>query len=216
MKKLMVLSLCFVFFFTTNPVFAQLQTDSNTINTRVGNPPASNDVAKIGTDIKSAYDACNSGDTHDTTGTLDSCLRTQLTGFGYSSELLDAFETRRKSSITSHGDGTYCTECVGYVGLVLTILSGRTSTLLVNAASDVTGLSSISAGGTVFRKLGDTEPLLPGDVGAHGGGSGHILRVNEVLGNVKFTGLESNGNLDCRVTSSREINRDGYVFFRKV
>lgn len=203
-------------FFVATPVFAQLQTDSNTINTRVGNPPVLNGVAKVGIDIKSAYDSCNRGDTHDTTGGLGSCLRTQLSALSYSSSYLDAFETRRKKSITRHPDGTYCTECVGYVGLVLTLLSGSADTLNVTAASDVTAFSSINAGGIVFQRLNEGELLLPGDIGAHGGEAGHILMVHQALGNIKFTGLESNGNFDCHVTSGREINRDGYVFFRKM
>lgn len=220
----MKIKLLFIFFFSflfllnhTDFVFAQLQTDSNTINTRVGNPPVSNDVVKIGMDIKSAYDACNGGDTRDTAGVLGTCLRTQLSGLEYSSAYLDAFEARRVTSLALlDADGTFCTQCVGYVGLVLTLLSGSTSTLLVNAASDVVGFSSINAGGVVFQKLNEGAPLLPGDIGAKGGGFGHILVVNEVLGNIKFSALESNGNLDCRVTSGREINRDGYVFFRKL
>jgi hypothetical protein len=216
MKKNVIIILSFMLFFTASPVFAQLQTDSNTINTRVGNPPVLNDVAKIGMDIKSAYDTCNNGDTHDTNGTLGSCLRTQLTSLSYLNAYLDAFETRRKSSMTNHPDGTYCTECVGYIGLILTLLSGSTNTLNVNAASDVTSFSSINAGGVVFQKISDSEPLLPGDIGAHGGEAGHILMVNQVLGNVKFSALESNGNFDCHITSGREINRDGYVFFRKM
>lgn len=206
----------FVFLKLTPMVFAQLQTDSNTINTRVGNPPASNDVVKIGTDIKSAYDTCNNGDTHDTTGTLGSCLRTQLSGLGYSDTLLDAFETRRKSSMTLHPDGTFCTECVGYVGLVLTLLSGNANTLGVEFASDIASLPSLSAGTIVFQRLPDNESLQPGDVGAKGGGAGHVLVVNEVVGNIKFTAFESNANLDCHITSTKEWNKDGWVFFRKM
>lgn len=206
----------FVFLSLTPMVFAQLQTDSNTINTRVGNPPVANDVVKIGMDIKSAYDACNSGDTHDTTGTLGSCLRTQLSGSGYSNSYLDAFEARRKNSITSHPDGTFCTECVGYVGLVLTLLSGSTNTLGVAYASDIASLPSLSAGTIVFQRLQDNTSLQPGDVGAKSGGAGHVLVVNEVIGNIKFTALESNANLDCHITSTKEWNKEGWVFFRKI
>ena len=211
MRKLLILPILLSLFFY--PVLAFAQT---TVRTRVGSPPQNSGALGVAKDLKASYDKCSGGSTVDKPG-LGDCLRADLLYRGYSYNVLDAFEARRKSSLVFH-DGplrnpTICTECLGYVALVLTLLSGSTNTLTQLSAAGVYPLTSFTAGSLVFNSIGP-EPLLPGDIGAKGGGSGHIVIVNDVRGNIKFTALESNGNYDCRVTDAREINREPYNFFR--
>ncbi len=212
MKKI-TLFVLFFFFLFSGQVFAQ-DAKSNTERIKFGNPPTppiSSTVVGAAQAIKSAYDGCASGFTQETSG-LGTCLRQQLLSAGYSEAVLDAFETRRRSGIA---DG--CTQCLGFVGLVLTLLSGSTSTLVgIPSAKDVLNSTTITAGSLLFEQIPSTEPIQPGDIGVSGGGTwGHILLVNTIEGNIKFSALESNGNFDCRITDSRMILKELYTFYRQ-
>lgn len=214
-----VLFLFFLLVVFSSPAIAQ-EAQSNIERIKFGHPaggvspqPSTDTTSVIGAslNIKAAYDSCANGYTQQTSQ-LGSCLHDYLSALGYSEDILSAFETRRASGIA---DG--CTQCVGYVGLVLTLLSGSTSTLTgVASAKDVLNYSTITAGDVVFDKMESDVPIQPGDIGVAGGGTwGHILIVNTVEGNVKFTALESNGNFDCRITDSRSILKELYTFYRK-
>ena len=204
--------------FQPHTVFAQ-EAQSNIERIKFGKPVLPTPPAGAGSDtavgtaliIKAAYDSCASGYTHQT-ASLGSCLRDYLSAQGYSDEYLNAFETRRGTGIA---DG--CTQCVGFVGLVLTLMSGSTATVTgVNSAKEVLNSTTITAGSLVFEQISSSTPIQPGDIGVSGDGTwGHILLVNTVEGNIKFTALESNGNFDCRVTDSRTILKELYTFYRQ-
>ncbi len=219
MKPILILSIL-VFFLFPKPILAQ-EAQSNVERIKFGNPtgpgvpiPGSTDTTSVvgaATNINAAYYSCANGYTHQSSD-LGPCLRNYLAALGYSSAILDAFEARRGTGIA---DG--CTQCVGYVGLVLTLLSGSTATVnTVGSAKDVLNSTTITAGDMIFDQISSSVPIQPGDIGVSGGGTwGHILIVNTVEGNVKFTALESNGNFDCRVTDSRSILKELYTFYRK-
>lgn len=180
-------------------------------NTPVFTSPSSgsgNSLIKAGRDIKAAYDICENGYTYNVNN-VGACLRTQLSGMGYSSSLVDAFESRRAGTITDRN----CTECLGYVALALTLVSGSTNTLTQAQASDVLSSSTITAGSiTLTKQPAGTSPQ-PGDIAVAGGGAGHIAIVNSVAGAV-FTALESNSDLDCKIRDNRSIPVDRYTFYR--
>lgn len=205
-RNLLILTiLSFSSFFFVQEVNAQ-----TSLRTRVGNPTeTTSNIVKAAQDVKTAYDSCSNGYTHQKPG-LGECLSEQLLGLGYNEQQVSAYEQRRSIAFP---DG--CTQCVGYVGTVLSLLSSSPNTILVPSAASIANFSSITAGDTIYDRLPAGEPLQPGDIGAIGGGFGHVLIVKEPDGNMAFHALESNGRLDCRVTDNRRINRDGYVFFRQ-
>lgn len=218
MKKKILLAFLLTCFFAlgVGSVFAQQRTDSNTVRTKVGNPKISNDTIKAGEDIKAAYDACEDGYTFEKSG-LGECLRTQLSSLGYDSAMIDAFESKRQSSMA---DG--CTQCLGFVREAMALVSGSSSDNLggFGGASALTQLQSLTAGSIVFSRVPDGQPPEAGDIVAHDGGWGHAAIVKGINGNVNFTLLESNGEQTgdkpvCRATDYRAVNTDGYVFFRK-
>lgn len=213
MKK--VLLALFMIMVFPSSTFAQLQTDSNTVRTRVGNPPENNDLVKASLDLKSAYDTCNNGYTFTTSG-LQSCLGGELEKLGYGiGARVDAFLSTLPSTLVSLSDGGVpCSQCLGFVRLAATLAHGGGQGLAVPTAADVSAMSSFTVGGTTYTRVPGSAPLEPGDVGARPGGAGHIIIVAEVLGNIKIRAIESNGYYTCQVTDSRLINTDGYNFFR--
>ena len=192
---------------------------SSTWRTRVGNPIVSADgLLGTGLTIKAAYDKCASGDTHEPPASL-TCLRTELGRLGMEQSQIDAFSANYNSRKVGSPSGRSapCIQCLGFVGLVLSTHTGNDS-LQQGSAKEVAGLQSFTAGSTVFQRLSQGTPPQPGDVAAHGGGTwGHIAIVKEVVGNVSFIALESNGDgVRCWITDDRQLLTDqyGYVFFR--
>lgn len=214
-KKTVLFFLILLFILNPSPVFAiEYRTESNTVQTQVGSPPVpSNNLVKAGEDIKNAYDQCSSGLTFEKTG-LSQCLKNILTGLGYSDPLLDAFEQRRQTSLVDHVYGK-CTECLGFVGAVLTLITGDVNVLRSTRASDVVNLESFPAGSNTYQKI-YSIPVQLGDIGAGSQGSnGHIIIVKDLQGEVKITAVESNANGDCRVTNAITYPKEMFVYFRK-
>lgn len=209
LKRILITIVVFCFLVSPVIVFAQ----QNRVTTKVGNPPQNDDVITAAKDLKSAYDTCNNGNTRDPKGTLGQCLREQLFLFGYSNAIIAAFKTRHENSFVDHGDWTKCTECVGYVGLVLTLLSGDPNTLQINATA-IPSLSQITAGRIVFSKVAPKD-VQPGDIGA---GRGHAFIVRFVEeGSVGIIAYESNAGIaNCDVTDHKRRVNDGYTYFRKM
>lgn len=206
-RRLLSLFVVLLLFFAPN-AYALVNKDE--ARTKIGNPVSSaSSLIGASLDIKLAYESCTGGGTFEQTGLTD-CLREFLATTSHSATYRDTFLATRPSTLTDRG----CTECLGFVRLAATLAHGGGDGLALANASAVVPLSSFSAGGITYRKISASDSLQAGDIGAHGGGDGHIVIVNEPLGNVKFTALESNGNFDCRITDNRQILRDGYSFFR--
>lgn len=208
MKLFSTLFIAFLFFLLTPlGVFAQqFQSDSNIIRTTIGKPPIDNGLIAAGQDLKQAFDVCENGYTNFTL-TLQGCLVESLTSSGRPQEKINALANEYPSTIA---DG--CTQCLGFVRLIAALAHGNGSGLALNSAADVAAITSFTTGDATYQRISGSPQ--PGDIGAKGGGFGHIVIVKEVLGNVKITALESNANYDCKVTDTRQILTDGYVFFR--
>lgn len=195
---------------------------SAVVRTAVGNPPTL-PLVELGENIKAAYDACNRGATYESSGiNLDQCLKANLEVFGYDPQKINDFFLIRRASSMAYNPvvGAPCTQCLGYIGLILSLATENPTALTgFGFASDLAPLETFSSNGTVFNKLSPTDPLLPGDIGVRPSrdenDAGHILMVAEVRGNFKFLALESNGYNDCRITEDRELNKDLFVFFRQ-
>lgn len=203
--------------------YAQMRTDSNTISTQVGHPTtstspsqnvSSDSVINTGEDIKAAYDHCGTN-TYERSG-LASCLKGVLQGLGYTADKLSAFETRRQSSLVPENNGGRCTECLGYVGVVLAIATGDTSALLgPYSAAAVADSNSYQVGTYTYRRIPASQPPSPGDFGVStSGGSGHIVLVKEVHG-ATFIALESNQQETCQITDNRDTPLSNYIFYHK-
>lgn len=199
-------------------VFAQ----TRSVRTKVGNPKLG-DTLKIGYDIKHAYDVCNGGYTWDPGG-IGACLRTELEKLGYDENALNLFDKVRPKTLWPQeppNETRPCTQCLGYVRLVLALLSGNPDVLGYGAAGEVAGLSSFSAGPYTWTRLPDTggtvPDLKPGDIGAHAkGGYGHIFIVVNAWG-AKLQLLESNGLGKCQITDNLPrawTQAQQLVFFR--
>lgn len=215
LKKTILFFLILFFILTPPPVFAiEYRTESNTVQTQVGSPPVpSNNLVKAGEDVKSAYDQCSSGLTFEKQG-LSDCLKNKLNGFGYADQTLNAFERRRQTSLVPHGWGV-CTECLGFVGTVLTLVTGDINTLRSYRASDIVQLTSFTAGNDLYQKI-YSIPVQLGDIGAGSqGGNGHIVIVKDLQGEIKITAVESNANGDCRVTNTITYPKEMFVYFRE-
>lgn len=223
-----------LFIFIPQHLFAQTA-PSNCVVTKVGTPlisptlPAncaggsSSDVIKAGEDVKAAMDSCEQGFTFDVAG-VDTCLKNYLTNVGYSPERVGAYLARRKTAMVYHvnADGRqgYCNECLGFVGTVLTLVTGDTNALLgFGAAGNVTKLQSFKAGDTTYVKIGSgiQADIQPGDIAIAGNDSdpGHITFVKEVQGNIAFIALESNANYDCKLYDTRKVQKTPYSYYRK-
>lgn len=197
-------------------VINSYMTESDDVITRVGNPKeeiVTNDVVKAATQLRRAYVECGkpAGATF-ITPLLPECLQKHLAQYGHSESKLAAFESRRKNTIT----GLQCTECLGYVALVLTLMTGDTNTLTQNSPADTIQLTSFSAGPLTFTKLPkDTQPQS-GDIGLTiRESAGHILIVKSRDGNEKFTAIESNWGSSCLATDDQTHRTDFYEFYRK-
>lgn len=199
-------------------MFAQ-RVDSNKVNTRVGNPPnnatgsgsvSSNDIVQAAQDIKDGYGQCGGGYSYNS---LDvSCMKNFLLSKGHSTNLVDAFESRRESSITDLG----CSECLGYVATVLALLTGDTETLRYPTAASVLGTRTFNSGPELFQQIPSTQDIQPGDIAVTGiGGAGHIVIVKQPQGAL-FIALESNGNSQCQVTDFRTLVKSNYTFYRRM
>lgn len=204
----------FVFVEPTKTFAAFYRSESGTITTKVGSPPIpSNDLVRAAEDIKSAYDNCSDGYTYPKPGLVD-CLKNNLKNMNYSDDVVNAFESRRAKSITENG----CTECLGFVGIVLALISGSSDTLMYGAASIIPSLPSFTAGNYTYVRLAPNDEIKAGDIAATGSGGGynfgHIAIVKNVQG-VLFTAIESNANVTCGITNNRTVPRDRYTFFRK-
>lgn len=181
-----------------------------------GSLPTTALFLKAARDIKTAYDVCAGGLTYDANG-IRSCLSGQLQQIGYSSANVSAFEARRRTTIT---DPNKCTECLGYVAIALTLVTGNTNTLTQPSAASVLNSSEITAGGLRFVKMPTGTLMQVGDIAVAGGGFGHIAIVDAVIDGTIFRALESNntGN-NCRVTNTRLLpairQENPYVFYRQ-
>lgn len=198
--------------------FAQMETDSNSVITRVGNPPTSapQGLVKAGEDIKLAYDTCNGGSTINNSN-LQSCLDNSLQGSGYSPTEITAFNTRIPNTLVANGSGPVagipCTQCLGFVGLALTLMTEDASALsgYPNAAN-IANLSSFTAGENTYKRI-PASSAKPGDISAIADDSaGHIYIVKDVQGAL-MVALEANAGLACKITDDGKRPVDGYVFF---
>lgn len=255
-KLLCILFLVPTFFFSikTTLIYGDL-TQSNCVVTKVGNPTApsptcqsgsgsgssgtsNSTIVNIGEDIKAAYDACSNGYTYDLQNpynpsqTWITCLdttfqkqtRSQLQG--YTNLQVQNFETRRKSSMIINTEPFPCTECLGYVGIDLAVLTGNTDALGSNYGSPNDILTknptTLTIGNYTFTNIGagNSVSIQPGDLAVT---SGHIAIVKSNLtaqaDTVHFIGLQSNywGPPDgdkCKVTDDIQVPKDLYTFYR--
>ncbi len=199
-----------------SPALAATQ-KSETVRTSVGDPavlpPAldgvNSDILKAAIATKLAYDKCSAGYTHARVG-LNNCLHDQLLSSGYSEEQIRTFEQRRQGSFA---DG--CTQCLGFIGIVTSLITGTTDTFKQGYAGAVTE-NSYTFGGITFVKIPNTEKLQPGDIGVNLGYPGHILFVKRQLDDIRFEAVESNGDSDCRVTDDKVRLVELYQHFYRV
>lgn len=200
-------------------VFAQFATQSNTVRTKVGNPPQeSNNLVKAALDTKDAYHECAGGYTFDARIVPPDCLKTSLGRKAYANSIVDAFEARRKRSLVNTTGRGFCSECVGFVAISLTLISADTNTLSIGSPHALLNVDRFSvsgpAGSYIYRKIGSGD-VQPGDIGIGEPGYGHILIVKEPKGHGAFIGIESHWGLDCSVKDSIEHSRFYYTFFRR-
>lgn len=218
MKKtiLIIIILIGISHILSSSVFAQ-KAYSEKVPTRVGNPSteapgtvASSSIVQAAQDIKDGYAQCGGGYSYNSLNV--SCMKNFLLSKGHPANLVNAFEQRRESSITDLG----CSECLGYVATVLTLLSGDTDTLRYPYAAAVLDTHTFISGADVFQQLPSSTDPQPGDIAVTGIGTyGHIVIVKQPQGAL-FTALESNGNSTCQVTDFRTLIRSNYTFYRKI
>jgi len=217
-KRLLFLSIAILVLLVPIVVFAQ----TKSVRTKVGTP-REGDTIKIARDLKSAYDACNGSFTFENAvGNLASCLKEQLASMGYDENAQNLFESIRPLTLASYNGSAPCTQCLGFVRLVVALESGDPNALGGGAfgfASDVANISSFTAGSQTWAKIPEGDDPQPGDIAAHGrNGAGHIMIVAEVSGS-RLTTIESNGqapNIVCKATDNLPRIDDGLVYFRKM
>lgn len=216
-KSLVTMLIAFCFLGVVALASAQ---SSSTVRTRVGNPPTQvggDGLLALGNILKNAYDTCSSGDTHEPPASLQ-CLERELVSQGLSQVQISMYRQNRGRLVESpQGRNSLCLQCLGFIQTVFSIYSNA---LMPSYGSpkNMINLQTLSAGGVTFRKMPQGTSPQPGDIGVHGSGSyGHIVIVQEPIGNVRFKALESNGRNDCRITNDRDllIDQYGYVFFRE-
>ena len=195
------------------PVFAQ---STGCFHTEIGNAPKdfkmpaecssgeANDLIKAGEAAVKAYGACNGGSTN---AGNESCMEDNLKKSGFSAKQVSAFAKRRPGSIVG------CTQCLGFVGLVLALANSDPGSLAgIGKAAQVAGQGVIKSGSVSFAKVSGKPQ--PGDIGVMGGGVGHILIVKALEGNVKFVAVEANW-IHCHATNNQSHLVSQFVYFRK-
>lgn len=198
-------------FMYTIKAFAQIQ---DRVITKVGNPLSGGDnVLKTAQDLLDTYKTCSGSIAYP----LTKCAITKLQEKGYSNEIMRAYEKRGR------GVGG-CAQCLGYVSLALTLISGDEDTLSAGrgfgAAVDLLRYSAFQSGNLTYTKL-DHKNIQPGDIGVSSpgpegiGSNGHILIANQPQGNTKFTAYESSfGGPTCSIRNDYAHNKDFYTFYR--
>jgi len=217
-KKLSFILIVFFFFeFTSSSLAASYYKDSTsqeaTAQVSVGKAEttSSNDLIKIGEDLKDVFEKCGYAYQSD-------CVINALKTKGYTDQQVSSYRTRIGNAQADCGNGGYGVPCLGFVAIIGAIVSGDTNSFGGNA-NDYYSKQSISFGSYTYKRLNPKDPIIAGDIGASAMGSyGHILIVKSVdQASDYFIGLESNANGNCRVTDDipRPIDRDLYAFFRK-
>lgn len=231
MKKIISLFLLTLSLIASPTAYAQERIISNTVITQFGNAPLDQKPASTNTDLSKAaqnlieaYSICPPiGKSDFVSVDRTECLQSFLKTRGYSDSVLRAFGVRRSTSITD----AQCTECLGFVALALTLISGDINTLLGSPIE-----SGVNIGNPlyVYNKLSQfpvgkftysiTDRMEEGAVGmgvSHPletlSGAGHALIVKKVLGNIKFIAYESSYNPICVVSDNREHPKDPYKFY---
>lgn len=227
---------------TPQLTFAQTAV-SNPVITAVGNPPLDKKPQLGGDSLKAARDLYNAYScTHASTLKSDTvpqydCIKNSLKGAGYPSDVVDGpFMSELQNSFAGGNSVGLCTQCLGFVQLVLILAGG--------GATDFNGpgTGSFTAGNQKYqiRCKGDVRNCFPqsGDIAATFGGSipggefapspGHDLIVDNVKG-IQFTAYEANfssnpstNNGVCKVQSGNDSNSFWhnktlpYTFYYKV
>lgn len=210
----------------------QESVQSNSVITQFGNAPldqkptgAGTDLSKAAQNLIEAYSICPPANKSDyISEERTRCLQAFLKTRGYSDQTLAAFAARRVSSTTSAN----CAECLGFVALSLTLISGDANALLgspierVNISNPVyvyNKLNKFPAGQFTYSLKDKMEEGAIGMGISHPketlSSSGHTLIVKKVLGNIKFTAYESSFGQICQVTSDKEHVIDAYKFYNK-
>ncbi len=234
--------LAILFLLIVNPVLAQTAV-SNPVITAVGNPPADQkpklggDALKAARDLFNAYSCTHSSTLKSDTVPQYDCIKNALKSSGYSPDVVNGpFMSELQNSFVGGNSVGLCTQCLGFVQLVLILAGGGTTDF------NGPGTGSFTAGNQKYqlRCKGDDRNCFPqsGDVAATFGGSilggefapspGHDMIVDNVKG-IQFTAFEANFNVDpkassgtCRVQSGDESNSFWhnktlpYTFYYKV
>lgn len=234
-----VVLLCLPAFFLAHAQTSQ----SNCIVTKVGSPQGTPTACGSNTiegntylakaqQIKQAFEHCSeppgAGTTFDRPD-LGECLASYLKFIGFTDQQLSVFETRRKGSLwdSTKVPGGRCTECVGYISLVLAVIdndargiTNQNGKAAESAGEINTFADGFYVGSSFYKRQGTGESIQiePGDISIKGDlqDFGHILIVKKVAGAGSFVGYEANANFDCKVTDTREVLREQYTYYRRM
>jgi hypothetical protein len=217
MKKIVFLLLIPTVLSAPHTAFAQLQTDSQTVTTRVGNPAEGyGDLVTVGLDIKAAYDVCSDGYTYEY-NMDDTCLAREFTNLGYSDA--QAATLVEHSHASSGGSGLTCVECLGYVSIAVALAHNYPVGLRDGSTNcSLVASPSFSVGGTTYRNIGSGIGVdaQSGDIAITCDPSpGHIFIVKDSPSAAIVTALESNAGYSCRITDNGVRPKSGYTFFRR-
>lgn len=189
-KSCLKVLLCFFVLHHVCTPFAFAQTtQSNRVNTRVGDAPiktGGDNIISAANIIFEGYKKCAGGFSYDAQIKKDakdptrSCLIVFLEENNYGDLPVSAFETTRKRGLVDNTGQGVCNECLPYVATVLALASGDGNALNFGnpravlerakiketpTSPETPGFSLTTAAGTQFYKpVGGTDPQ-PGDIG---------------------------------------------------
>jgi|GEM_PF-5365217 len=187
-------------------------------------PVSSNKIVQIAETIKKAYDTCEGGSTEDNNGGTEyyDCLKNHLDGFNDSQ--VENFLTRRQHSLINNSCPILGTECLGFVGEVLAVLTGDTDAFLSGYYSPQDILNkgdSVTVGSATFTKVTGSGPLIDLQAGDLAVSSGHIaiVNTNSPAGSAIFKAIQSNYNVNgvgpCMVTDDfDQMPKSDYTYYR--
>lgn len=232
-KKLSIFLLISFYVMLIPPVVLAQAAASSSWITKVGNakdedrPQVGNgSLAQAAIDLFTAYQSCTNLDTTEryvaVAGAKSSyankpCLINNLRSKYPGS--IDAFSTRYGNGFGFGAIPGNCVECLGFVGLSLSLVTGDTQAMSSSSAGNYFNVPKIESNGKTF--LPASAPPQPGDIGvtladSNDASIGHILIVKsfDSRNSAKFVGLESSYPRHCFVNDSQPHNVEAYHFYR--